>query len=411
MSRAFPGPWASLLSALLCMPVSFAAEPGGQAHPERWPQLTARAPENYNERLIGALMRRMSLREKVGQVVQADIGSIRPEDLRRYPLGAILAGGDVPPLGGDVRADPAVWLETARAFSAVAGESRPGHVPIPLLFGIDAVHGNAHVRGATVFPHNIALGAIHDADLVQRIAAATADETAVLGINWVFAPTVAVPQDPRWGRSYEGYSQDPAQVRAYAGAAVRGLQAGGLAATAKHFIGDGGTADGIDQGNDEASEAELIATHAQGYLGAIDAGVLTIMASYSSWQARKMHSNESLLTQVLKQRLGFQGFVVGDWNGHGQVPGCSNRSCPQAFNAGIDMFMAPDAWRELFDELVAEVRTGSIAAARLEDAVRRILRVKARLGLLAGAHASVGRRAPEGALDRIGAASHRALAR
>lgn len=404
-----------LLCALLPLCGSGAEAPG-QAHPQLWPRThSVGLVDAGSEAFISELMARMSLPEKVGQVIQADIASIQPDDLRRYPLGAILAGGDSPPLGADVRAPAKAWLETARAFRAVALEPRPGHVPIPLLFGIDAVHGNGHVRGATLFPHNIGLGAAHDPELIRRIGAATAQETVVVGIDWAFAPTLAVPQDVRWGRSYEGYSQDPALVRRYAGEMVRGLQGDPLgprgvgnahvAATAKHFLGDGGTSGGVDQGDTRASEQQLIDTHAQGYLSAIEAGVMTVMVSYSSWQGRKMHGNQSLLTGVLKGSLGFDGLVVGDWNGHGQLEGCSGRSCPAAFNAGIDMFMAPDSWQELFDNTLAQLRSGAIPMARLDDAVRRILRVKVKLGLFAP------ERPWEGRFELLGSSEHRALAR
>jgi beta-glucosidase len=283
------------------------------------------------------------------------------------------------------------------------------------MFGLDAVHGNSKVVGATVFPHNVGLGAAHDPGLMRRIGAATAEETAAVGIDWAFGPTLAVPQDTRWGRSYEGYSEDPALVRSYAGEMVRGLQGepgaghmlqnGHVAISAKHFLGDGGTTDGVDQGDTDVSERELIRTHAQGYLAAIPAGALTVMASFSSWQGAKMHGNGSLLTDVLKGRLGFEGFVVGDWNGHGQVSGCTPGDCPGAANAGLDMYMAPDKWRELYKATLAEVNSGVIARSRVDDAVRRILRVKFKLGLFEAQRPWEGR----GAV--LGSAAHRQLAR
>jgi beta-glucosidase len=224
-----------------------------------------------------------------------------------------------------------------------------------------------------------------------------------------------VPQDLRWGRSYESYSQDPALVRRYAGEMVQGLQgapdgshdvqSGHVAATAKHFLADGGTRDGVDEGDTAASEPELIRVHAQGYLAAIDAGAMTVMASYSSWQGGKLHGNASLLRGVPKERLGFDGFVVGDWNGHGEVAGCTNTSCAAALIAGIDMFMAPEGWKELFDNTLAQLRAGIIPPARLDDAVRRILRVKAKLGLFDAA------RPWEGRGGVLASNAHRALAR
>ena len=326
----------------------------------------------------------------------------------------MLAGADSGP-DGDDRAPAAAWLELARAFRAVATEARPGHVPIPVLFGIDAVHGHNNIVGAVLFPHNIGLGAARDPELVRRIGAATAAQVAATGLDWTFAPTLTVPRDIRWGRSYEGYSQDPAVVRSYAAAIIEGLQgpaglagkvqAGRVAATAKHFLADGGTRKGIDQGDAGASEAELIAVHAQGYVAAIDAGVLTVMASFSSWRGQKMHGNRPLLTDVLKGRMGFEGFVIGDWNAHSQLPGCSKRQCTQAFNAGIDMFMAASGWRGLYVSTLAAVQAGEIPVARLDDAVRRILRVKFRLGLFDPA------RPFEGHFERLDSPALRALAR
>jgi beta-glucosidase len=386
------------------------------ADPQRWPQ--AASPDTLTdartEAFITDLLRRMTPEEKVGQVIQADIAAIRPDDIRAYPLGSILAGGSSAPNKDDF-ASPAAWLALTRAFRAAAAEGRAGRPSIPLILGIDAVHGHNNVVGATIFPHNIGLGAARDAGLVGRIAEATAEEVAVTGFDWTFAPTLAVPRDDRWGRTYEGYSEDPAIVAAYAAPAIQGLQgglvgghslaAGRIVATAKHFIADGGTAGGKDQGDAAVSEADLIGIHAAGYPLAIEAGVLTIMASYSSWNGVKNHGNRSLLTGVLKERMGFAGLLVGDWNGHAQVEGCSKESCPQAFNAGLDMFMAPDGWKGLYANTLAQLRAGEIPAARLEDAVRRILRVKVKAGLFAP------ERPLEGRFDRLGAPEHRRLAR
>jgi beta-glucosidase len=388
----------------------------GVAHPAAWPAAHSRGlVDARTEAQVTALMARLSLEEKIGQMIQADISSIKPEDLRQYPLGSILAGGNTPPLSGDLRAPAQAWIDTARAFRAVSTEARPGHTPIPIMFGIDAVHGDSHVFGATVFPHNIALGATHDPDLIRRIGVATGQETAAAGIDWAFGPTLATPRDHRWGRTYEGYSEDPEIVRAYAGQIVRGLQGepgaghalqnGHVAASAKHFLGDGGTTNGADQGDTDVSEAELIAVHAQGYPAAIDAGVMTVMASYSSWQGHKMHGNAGLLTGVLKGRMGFDGFVVSDWNGHGQLPGCTNENCPAAINAGVDLIMAPDSWKGLYKTMLAQARSGEIPASRIDDAVRRILRVKIKLGLLDPS------RPWEGRPGVLGSPDHRALAR
>jgi len=386
------------------------------ADPAKWPKAASEGlVDPATEKFVSDLMAKMTLEQKVGQMIQGDIASVKPEDLRKYPLGSILAGGNSPPLSGNDRSPQADWVATARAFRAVAMEPHPGSTPIPLIFGVDAVHGNNNVIGAVIFPHNIGLGAANDPALIRRIGAATAAETAAAGPDWAFGPTLAVPQDDRWGRSYEGYSEDPAIVRSYAGEMVRGLQGepntanriqkGHVAASAKHFLGDGGTFNGIDQGDTRVSEDELIAIHSAGYPGAVDAGTLTVMASYNSWNGQKMHGNKSLLTDVLKGRMGFQGFVVGDWNGHGQIPGCTPTDCAATFNAGLDMAMAPDSWKGLFESTVKHVKDGTIPMSRVDDAVRRILRVKVKLGLFDPA------RPLEGKTGVLGSAEHRAIAR
>jgi beta-glucosidase len=382
MARLGIAGWALALAALIA-PQTLAAQPA--VHPALWPKAHSPAAltDAKTEAMVSRLMAKMSLEEKVGQVIQGDIASIKPEDLRTYPLGSILAGGSTGP-GGDDRASAAKWFEMIKAFRDVSTEKRPGHTPIPIIFGLDSVHGNNNIFRATIFPHNVGLGAAHDPDLVRRIGRATAAETRPIGALWTFGPTLATPRDRRWGRSYEGYSEDPSLVRAYAGAMVEGLQgrlgAGPIApdrviATPKHYLGDGGTSGGKDQGDNVDTEADLVRLHAQGYPAAIDAGAMTVMASYSSWHGVKNHGNRELLTDVLKGRMGFTGFVVGDWNGHGQVPGCKPTSCAASLNAGLDMFMAPDSGKGLYDNTLAQARSGEIPMARLDDAVRRILRV------------------------------------
>jgi beta-glucosidase len=384
------------------------------AHPALWPKAhSAGLVDPQTEAFITALMAKMSLREKVGQMIQADISSIRPDDLRRYPLGSILAGGNSPPLDADDRAPVAAWIRSTELFRKVALEDRPGHVPIPLIFGMDSVHGSSNLRGAVIFPHNIGLGAMRDPALIREIGAATAAESASAGFDWAFAPTVAVPQDDRWGRTYEGYSEKPDITRAYAAAMVEGLQGapgegriqdGKVAATLKHFIADGGTAGGIDEGDARISEQALIDIHAPGFVSGIDAGAMTVMASFSSWNGVKIHGNRSLLTDVLKDRLGFEGFVVGDWNAYAQIPGCNHADCPTTFNAGLDMAMAPHSWKAMFDNTVKDGESGAIPMARIDDAVRRILRVKAKLGLFDPDR-------PFTREDALGIAAHRAIAR
>lgn len=406
---------ALILGGGLTAPV-LAQGPSAVAHPELWPKAASPAAitDARTEAFITELMSRMSLEEKVGQTIQADASTITPEDLRQYPLGSVEAGGNTAP-GGDDRAAPPRWVDWIEAYRAVALEKREGHTPIPIIFGIDAVHGHNNIVGATLFPHNIGLGAARDPDLIRRIGEVTAQEVAATGADWTFGPTVAVPRDERWGRAYEGYAEDPEVVKSYAGPMTLGLQgvlvagkplaAGHVAGSAKHFLADGGTENGKDQGDARISEADLIRLHAQGYPPAIDAGVLTVMVSFSSWNGVKHTGNKSLQTDVLKGRLGFQGFVVGDWNAHGQVEGCTTTNCPQAYNAGMDMVMAPDSWKGLFDNTLAQVKDGTIPMARLDDAVRRVLRVKVKAGLFDN------QRPLEGKFDLLGAPAHRAVAR
>ncbi|NNC54553.1 MAG: hypothetical protein HKO07_02395, partial [Pseudomonadales bacterium] len=277
--------------------------------------------------------------------------------------------------------------------------------------------------------HNIGLGATRNVELMREIAEATAAEVAATNIKWVFAPTVAVAQDPRWGRTYESYAQDPDLVKAIASAFVSGLQGDHpgelkarehVIATAKHFLGDGGTNGGVDQGNVLLDEQALFEQHAQGFIGALEAGAQTVMASFNSWQGNKVHGSRYLLTDVLKGALQFDGFVIGDWNAHGQLPGCSNKSCPAAINAGVDMIMVPEDWEKFIGNTIAQVRDGSIAEQRIDDAVRRILRVKMRAGLFdVNAEGKLLATTPtgnsitnaEGSSSAVGTARHRELAR
>jgi len=252
-----------LLAATNALPAQ--AETRGVADPAKWPQArSAGLIDDRTEAKITALLAKLSLEEKVGQMIQADTSAIQPEDLVKYPLGSILAGGSSPPIGAPDRSPAGPWIATAHAFNQIAMQKRPGHVPIPIMFGIDAVHGNNNVVGATLFPHNIALGAANDPDLIRRIGDATAKEITAAGIDWAFAPTLAVAQNDRWGRTYESYSEDPSLVAAYAGRMIEGLQGkpgtgsiqtGNVSASAKHFLGDGGTTNGIDQGDTDIPEA------------------------------------------------------------------------------------------------------------------------------------------------------------
>ena len=384
-----------------------------------WPQVAWPLAEDAAlEKRITDLMAGMTVEEKVGQLVQGDIASITPDDVRRYRLGSILAGGNSDP-GGRYDASPAEWLALADAFYDASMDTSQGGKAIPLLFGIDAVHGQSNIIGATLFPHNIGLGAARNPELLRRIGEITALETRVTGMEWTFAPTVAVPQDDRWGRTYEGYSESPTVVASYAGAMVEGLQGRigspdfldgrHVIASVKHFLGDGGTTGGKDQGDTRISEAELVRIHAAGYPPAIAAGAQTAMASFNSVNGEKMHGHRHYLTDVLKGRMNFGGFVVGDWNGHGQIKGCTTTDCPATINAGLDMAMASDSWKGFYETTLAAVKDGRITAERLDDAVRRILRVKFRLGLFEAGRPST--RAVGGQFALIGAPEHRAVAR
>jgi beta-glucosidase len=284
------------------------------------------------------------------------------------------------------------WLRLSDQFYR-ASMSTDMATKVPVIWGVDAVHGHNNLFGATLFPHNIGLGAAHDPQLVERTGRATAEQVRATGMTWTFAPVLAVVQNPRWGRTYESYSSDPALVRSYGEALVRGLQgrlgtSTSVVATAKHWLGDGGTFHGIDQGETRTSESNLIRTHAAGYYGALRANVQTVMVSYSSFTDTasgqhwgKMHGNAHLITGVLKGKLGFNGLVVSDWNGIEQVPGCTKWHCPQAINAGIDLVMVPEDWKQFIPATVEDVRAGRIRMSRIDDAVSRIIRVKLRSGL------------------------------
>ena len=379
---------------------------------------SAVATDRAIEARIDAILARMPVEEKVAQLIQPDISSVKPDDVRKYKFGSILAGGNSAP-GGNEKAAPAEWLKLADAFWNAANSAAWTGDRIPLMWGVDAVHGHANVPGATIFPQNIGLGAARNPELIKRIGEVTAREMAITGIDWDFSPTLAVVRDDRWGRTYEGFSEDPEIVRAFAGKMVEGLQGtpgtpgflrdGKVIATAKHFVGDGGTANGKDQGDNPSSDQDIRDIHGAGYPPSVAAGVQSVMASYSSVRGQKMHGNRELLTNRLKGDMGFDGLVVGDWNGHGQVPGCTNTSCAAAINAGLDVFMAPDSWKGLYDSTLAQARSGEIPAARLDDAVRRVLRVKVRAGLFEKGAPST--RPYAGRFDLLGSPEHRAVAR
>ena len=355
-----------------------------------WSRTNSCEYKNFdNEDLIEQLIDGMTIEEKVGQVIQGDLDFISPQDVKKFKIGSVLNGGNTAP-NGDKYSSVDDWKSLSKEFYD-ASPTYKG-IKVPVLWGTDAVHGHNNVIGATLFPHNIGLGATGNADLMRSIGKAIALEVLSTGVAWTFAPTVAVPQDDRWGRTYEGFSEDPLLVSKLGKAFVLGLQGEGdtlldnnhVIATAKHFMGDGGTFEGIDQGNTRISEKGLRDLHGYPYFDALDACAQTVMASFNSWNGKKLHGYKELLTDILKKDMQFDGFVVGDWNGHGQVEGCSNTKCAQSFNAGVDMFMVPENWKDLLRNTIRQVKSGEISETRLDDAVRNILKVKSRLGLFNG---------------------------
>jgi beta-glucosidase len=341
-----------------------------------------------NDAKVEALLSKMTLDEKIGQMVQVDIGALRSKaDIQKYFIGSILSGAN----SGPVNNRPETWLRSVNECKSWALKTR---LKIPLLYGIDAVHGHNNIDGAVIFPHNIGLGATHDPALVERAERVTAEEVAGTGTRWAFAPCVAVAQDERWGRTYESFGESPELVAELAEVAVHGFQGEELSpaptcilACAKHYLGDGGTQGGVDEGNTVCDEATLRKLYLPPYRAAIKAGVGSIMVSFSSWNGEKMHANKYLLTDVLKGELGFQGFLISDWAAIEQISPDYKSDIEQSTNAGLDMFMLPRglddphnyiAFITDLKELVAEQK---VPASRIDDAVRRILRIKLQMGL------------------------------
>jgi beta-glucosidase len=359
-------------------------------------------------RKVADLLARMNLDQKLGQMIQGERMSVTPDDVKAHHLGSILSGGGSAP--GKNR--PADWIAMNDAYWMASVSTDAGRLPIPILYGVDAIHGHANVLGATVFPHNIGLGAAHDPGLVERVARMTAREILATGVDWTFAPTLAVVGNICWGRTYESYSEDPALVASYAGGLVRGLQGDlgrdSVVACAKHWVGDGGTTNGVDQGNTVLPESELERVHMAPYLPAIEAGVLTVMASYNSWNGKKCHGHRYLLTDVLKGRLGFSGFIVSDWDGADYLSRDFAEAVAIAANAGIDMFMVSADWRRCLNQLKVHVERGTIPMERVDDAVRRILTVKHRYGLFERPRPAERYWSRQ---DALGAKEHREVAR
>ena len=368
------------------------------------------------EQRVNSIIDAMTLEQKIGQMIQGNIKYVTPADVSKNYLGAVLNEGGHWLAGNQSSVDD--WLRLADAYYKASIDKTQGGSGIPIIWGSDAVQGLNNPKGATIFPHNIGLGAADDAELIERIASVTAREVAITGQDWTFSPAVAVAKDMRWGHSYESFSDDSEIIERYSRAVVRGLQGPSdqlnanpwkVIATAKRFIGEGGTFQGIDQGDTRLDLPTLLELHGQGFISAIGEGVQTVMASFNSWNREKIHGNKMLLTDVLKGQLGFDGFVIGDWKGHGQVEGCSNDSCPHAINAGIDMLMAPKEWESLIRNTLEQVRSGLISRSRVDDAVRRILRVKVRAGMLERGLPS--RRVAAGRVDVLGSKQHREVAR
>jgi beta-glucosidase len=401
--------WISAIAAMLLISCSAGQKPAGPA-PRAGPNPLA----SYDPEVL-ALLDRMSLDEKIGQMVQAEcngLASVR--DVRTYHLGSILSGGNGDPMTNSLED----WTDLYDSLQKEALQTRLG---IPILYGVDAVHGHNNVLGAVIFPHNIGLGCTRDAALVEKIGEITAQEVRATGINWTFAPCVTVPQDDRWGRTYEGFSEDPSIAGELGAAAVRGLQGANLAeplrilACAKHYAGDGGTKWGtgkeqypLDRGDVPLGEESFRALHIAPYLPAIEAGAGSIMPSYSSWNGVKCSVNRRLLTEILKAELGFQGFLISDYDAIDETPGDYRTQIKNSVLAGMDMFMVPRKYKELIGHLKDLVERQEVPVTRIDDSVRRILRVKAAMGLLDKNRNHLADRSLHAS---FGSAEHRAVAR
>jgi beta-glucosidase len=351
------------------------------------------------------LLSRMTVREKIGQMMQVARDYIRDQrDITSYGFGSILSGGGSTPAVNE----PEAWADMIDGYQKKALESRLG---IPMIYGIDAVHGNNNVRGAVIFPHNIAMGAANDAELSTQEGRITALEMLAIGARWDFGPCIAVARDERWGRTYESFGETPLLPGRLGAAEIRGLQDGGLGsptavlATAKHFAGDGGTSLGIDRGNAVYDDTDFRSIHVAPYIDAIAAGAESVMVSYSSWNGIKNHGNENLVTGILRGELGFSGFVVSDWAGLKELPGTSREQIQRGINAGIDMVMIPDTYPSFFTDMMDLVHKGDISAARVDEAAGRILRIKFEMGLFERPFAD------RGLLSSVGSTEHRAVAR
>jgi beta-glucosidase len=365
---------------------------------------------------VKPLLAQMTLEEKLGQMTQPDQEYIKDlSDIEKYYVGSVLSGGSSDPKEGN---SLQAWTNL---YDRIQQHTALTRLRIPLLYGIDAVHGHNNVLGAVIFPHHIGLGCTRNAALVEKVERITAEEVRATGIQWAFAPCVTVPQDIRWGRTYEGFSEDPQVVRELGEAAVRGFQGPDLAnplsvlACAKHYVGDGGTAfgssrggRGLDQGDTRVDEATLRRIHLQGYISTVKAGVGTIMPSYSSWNGVKVSGNKHLLTEILKQELGFEGFLISDYNAIDQVDPDYKKAIGISINAGMDMAMVPDKYKTYIADLKQLVEEGVVPMSRIDDAVTRILRVKFAMGLMDPKRSQLADRSLQ---KTFGSAEHRQVTR
>lgn len=328
------------------------------------------------EATVRKWLTRMTLRQKIGQMTMGERASVTPDDVKRHALGAVLSGGGSHP--GENR--PEDWVRMNDAFwqAAVADHDGPG---IPILYGVDAVHGHNNLKGATIFPHNIGLGAAGDAALVAETARATAREVLATGIEWNFAPVLAVAKNPQWGRTYESFGSNPQRVGELGLAYAQAMQEEGVMGCVKHWVGDGGTAHGMDQGETTLAWEAFEANHVAPYRAPLQAGVHSVMVSFSSWNGDKCHGHPFLVTELLKKRFGFEGIVVSDWDGVKYLDEDFGVAVRNSVNAGLDMFMVPERWLAFIDALDGQVRQGMVPIERIDDAVRRILLAKLRYGL------------------------------
>ncbi len=410
-----------IFSAIILLVLVSAAFPRVPAERKPVRSTSPKPLSSYDEK-VNELLSKMTLEEKIGQMTQAEQSALKDvNDIQKFFLGSLLSGGNSDPKAGN---SLQAWTDMYDEYQTHAMKTRLG---IPILYGVDAVHGHNNVLGAVVFPHNIGLGCTRNPELVEKASRVTAEEVKATGINWAFAPCVTVPRDERWGRSYEGYGETPELAKMLGGPAVKGLQGDDLGgrlsvlACAKHFVGDGGTSWGtgvpkqgtsdrfpLDQGDTRLSEVELRELHMQGYIPAIQAGVGSIMPSYNSWNGEKCSGSKRLLTEILKGELGFEGFLISDYAAIDQLPGDYKSDVEQSINAGMDMVMVPGKYEEFFNTLRDLVKEGKVPMSRIDDAVRRILRVKFAMGMMdKGASLLADRKLQKS----FGSAAHRQVAR